>query len=143
MLPDAEAHFPADNELLRLFHGSSVTASRLPRLEHKRWELAWREVYQTAFVTGRRFRCGAKADHAFLQEPCSHWLIVPFLSMVPGTAVNVQHKALSAFECHGPLLLLEAFKNIEFFISPPDLSWTFVRTHEDYALGGPYFARAQ
>ncbi len=68
-------------------------------------------------------------------------MLVPFLSDVPGTPMHVLGQRLSAFECDGPLLELGEFSDIEFFVSPLDLAWTIVRTHEDFALGGPYFVR--
>ena len=68
---------------------------------------------------------------------------VPFLSNVPGTPMHVRAPRLSAFDCEGPLLEFGRFSDIEFFVSPSDFAWTFVRTHEDFALGGPYFVRAE
>lgn len=38
---------------------------------------------------------------------------------------------------------LGLFHNIEFFISPLDLSWTMIHTHEDHGFGGPYFIRRE
>ena len=70
-------------------------------------------------------------------------MLVPFLSNVPGTPVHVLAQRLSAFDCDGPLVELGEFSDIEFFVSPPDFAWTLVRTHEDFALGGPYFVRAE
>ena len=70
-------------------------------------------------------------------------MFVPFLSNVPGMPMHVLGPRLSAFDCEGPLLELKEFSEIEFFVSPPDFAWTFVRTHEDFAYGGPYFLRAE
>ena len=89
-----------------------------------------------------RYRQGAKALHEYLNEQATRWRLIPFLSAVSGTSVHVLALALSAFECEGPLLELDDFRNVEFSVSPPDLAWTLVRTHEDFALGGPYFVRA-
>lgn len=127
--------------LLRHLNANEVRATRLPVTTHEDLEADWRRVYQTAFMPGGKFLRDAKADYAYLSEPCTSWLVVPFLSNVPGTAIRVHQLSMSAFECHGRLLSLEQFAGIEFSIFPPDLSWTFVRTHEDYALGGPYFTR--
>ena len=70
-------------------------------------------------------------------------MLVPFLSDVAGTPMHVLGQRLSAFDCEGSLVELGEFSDIEFFVSPPDFAWTFVRTHEDFALGGPYFVRAE
>jgi hypothetical protein len=81
--------------------------------------------------------------HEFLGQPETAWLMIPFPSDVPGLPTDVLPPRLSAFECEGPLVELAEFHDVEFFISPADLRWTFVRTHEDYGLGGPYFVRAE
>jgi hypothetical protein len=43
----------------------------------------------------------------------------------------------------GPLVPLGAACDVEFAVSPADLSWTMLHTHEDHALGGPYFIRRE
>jgi len=79
--------------------------------------------------------------HEFLNQPETHWFFVPLLGPVEGTPVCVNGQSLTAFRCEGPLHQLSEFSGAEFFISPPNLSWTFL--HEDFALGGPYFVRAE
>jgi hypothetical protein len=50
-----------------------------------------------------------------------------------------------AYACagDGALPSLSPFANLDFFIAPPDFAWTMLHTHEDYALGGPYFPRRE
>lgn len=115
----------------------------LPELERVEAEAAWRRVYGRAFRGRPRLRHGAKADHACRCQPCDHYLIVPFSADVPGLPVHVYRQELSAYECRGPLIPLGAFCDAEFFIAPPDLSWSMIHTHEDHAFGGPYFIRAE
>jgi hypothetical protein len=134
--------YPRDVALTAHLAAGSVIWRRLTAMEHRKWEFAWHHTYQRIFLHRGSFRHGAKAIDAYLREPVTRWLLVPFLSGVPGTKVHVVGVTASAFECEGPLMQLGQFLDIEFFISPLDLSWTFVRTHEDFALGGPYFARA-
>ena len=50
-------------------------------------------------------------------------------------------QAIAAYECHGPLIDLGLFCNAEFFVAPPDFTWTMVHTHENHGFGGPYFIR--
>ena len=116
---------------------------RLTDDDHRLREREWRNVYGQVFRPGLRHRYGAKAVYEYLNEPATRWMLVPFLSDVPGTAMHVLAQRLSAFDCNGPLLELGEFSDIEFFVSPPDFAWTFVRTHEDFVLGGPYFVRAE
>jgi hypothetical protein len=143
MWPKADnIDLPFDTDLIAYLAAGGVTADRLPVAEHRTIEFAWRQVYHRAFTSGGRFRHDSKAVYAYLRERPASWLLVPFLSGVPGTAVHVVRPTASAFACTGPLPELGDFINVEFFVSPPDLSWTFVRTHEDFTLGGPYFTRA-
>jgi hypothetical protein len=85
----------------------------------------------------------ARADHEYQQQPCDHYLVVPFSAGVDGLPVHVLSRTVGAYECRGPLVPLGAFCNVEFFVCPPDLSWAVIHTHEDHALGGPYFIRAE
>jgi hypothetical protein len=111
--------------------------------EHRHLDCEWRKVYGHVFRPGQRLRHGAKAVHEYLSESATRWMLVPFLANVPGTPTHVLARRLSAFDCEGPLVELAEFSDAVFFVSPADLAWTFVRTHEDFALGGPYFLRAE
>src|SRR5262245_44536973 len=124
-------------------NAASVRHERLTDEDHRLLEREWRNVYGYVFRPRVRHRHGAKAVYEYLNEPGKRWMLVPFLSNVPGAPMHVLAPRLSAFECEGPLLDLGEFSDIECFVAPPDFAWTFVRTHEDFALGGPYFVRAE
>jgi hypothetical protein len=143
MWPKNEVDYPLDEKLQTHLAAADVRCTRLPVKTHRELETAWRTVYQRAFLPGSRFQHGARAVDDYLHQSETRWLLVPFLSKVPGTSVHVHFLQMNAFECEGTLQELGDFINVEFFVSPPDLSWTFVRTHEDFAFGGPYFATAQ
>lgn len=143
MWPKHEIDFPKDDALRTYLTAAGVQCHRLPVSSHREWETAWRKRYQRAFVPDARFREGGKAVDKYLQESETRWLLVPFFTKVPGTSVHVDVRQMNAFQCEGPLQELGDFIDVEFFVSPEDLSWTFVRTHEDFVLGGPYFARAE
>ena len=138
-----QPRLPLDDELLAQLADSGVRARRLSAAEHRDHEAAWRRAYGWAFRNRLGHRDGERAVHEFLHQPEERWSLVPFLSDVPGTPVSVRGPAMSAFACDGPLVAMGAFGNVEFFVSPPDLSWTFVHTHEDFAPGGPFFVRAE
>jgi hypothetical protein len=99
-------------------------------------------VYGRAFRGRPRLRHGAKAENEYRCQACDHYVIVPFSAGVPGLPVHVYRLAIAAYECRGPLVALGTFCDAEFFISPPDLAWSMIHTHEDDAFGGPYFIRA-
>jgi hypothetical protein len=104
-------------------------------------ELAWREIYGEAFVGRPRARQGFKAEHAYKQETCLHFLVIPFTSKITGLPAHALGTRQIAYECRGTLVPLGSFHNVEFFVSPVDFSWTMVHTHEDHGYGGPYFIR--
>jgi hypothetical protein len=104
-------------------------------------ERSWREIYGRAFVGRPRLRQGTKAEHAYAQEICTCYLIVPFTSNVDGLPIHVVDRSVRAYECHGPLIPLGAFHDVELFACPSDLAWTMVHTHEDHSCGGPNFIR--
>lgn len=135
-----------DAGLFEKFAAAGIRSRPLFRKEHQQQESAWRAIYGNAFVPRLRHRNGAKAVDEFLRENPEEWLLIPFLAAVAGTPVSPQsHRQafLSAFECDGPLLELGEFCSDEFFVSPHDFSWTFVRTHEDFCIRGPYFIRQE
>jgi hypothetical protein len=121
---------------------AGVEWDRLPDRERFRAEAAWRQVYGHAFRGRPRLRHGAKAEREYRSQTCDHYRIVPFSADVSGLPVHVFRQAIGAYECCGPLVALGAFCDAEFFISPLDLAWAMIHTHEDYAFGGPYFIRA-
>jgi hypothetical protein len=128
--------------LIEQLNTADVRHKRLSARVHIQRETRWRDIYATVFRSRLRHRHGAKAVYAYLNERATSWMLVPFLSNVYGTPIHVATPRLSAFECEGRLLELGDFSEMEFFVCPPDFAWTFVRTHEDFALGGPYFVRA-
>jgi hypothetical protein len=129
--------------LTQHLNAAGVRHERLTDEGHRLREREWRNVYGHVFRPGLLHRHGAKAVYEYLNESATRWMLVPFLSNVPGTPMHVLAQRLGAFDCEGPLVELGEFSDIEFFVAPPDFAWTFVRTHEDFALGGPYFVRAE
>jgi len=131
----------ADEALRNDLDQSGVKWAVLGDSLRKEAETAWRRVYGHAFLGRPRLRHGVRAEHEYLQQRCDHYYIVPFSTGVPGLPVHVLGQAIAAYECHGPLIDLGLFCNAEFFVAPPDFTWTMVHTHENHGFGGPYFIR--
>ncbi len=131
------------NELQQYLAQSGVAWRQLDDFATTQAEEHWRTVYAAAFRKRPRARHGARADHEFSLTECTQYLIVPFLSRVDGLPIDPRYSQLGGYECRGPLVPLGAFHNAEFFVCPPDFAWCMVHTHEDHALGGPYFIRAE
>jgi hypothetical protein len=104
-------------------------------------EAEWRSIFGQAFRRWARLRRGAKAEYEYLQQPCNHYLIIPFTSDIDGTPMHVCRQAIGAYECHGRLVALGQFCDAEFFVSPMDFEWTVLNTNEDHVIDGPYFIR--
>ncbi len=132
-----------DVELQAYLSQSGVEWDRLDGTARRAAEETWREVYGHAFRGRARLRHGAKADHEYQCEPCTHYLIVPFSAEVAGIPMHVLGRGLDASECRGPLVPLATFCDVEFFVCPTDFAWAMIHTHEDHAFGGPYFVRAE
>jgi hypothetical protein len=132
-----------DDELQDHLRRAGIGWNLLPERAVIEAEEAWRLIYGQAFQGQPRLRHGAKADHEYLRQPCTHYLLVPFSAGVRELPVHVLGRLLGAYDCRGPLVPLGAFCDVEFFVSPTDFSWTMIHTHEDHALGGPYFIRSE
>ena len=122
---------------------AGVLRRTLTEKERHEAEQQWRAVYGNAFRGRPRLREGLKADFEYSKQPPCRWLVVPLSSEVEGTSVSPIGNVETGYECEGPLVPLGGFRNIEFAVAPTDLSWTMLYTHEDHALGGPYFIRLE
>lgn len=138
-------NFPTyDADLCEFLTRSGVQWMPMDEASRVAAEKSWREIYNHEWPKRLRSRQGSKADFAYQQECCDHYLIVPFTSDVFRFSVSVQRpRRMLGYECRGPLLPLGAFHGIEFFIAPPDLSWTMIHTHEDHGWAGPHFIRRE
>jgi hypothetical protein len=132
---------PFDADLQALLDAAGVSWQRLPDAERVEAEAQWRAVYGRAFRG--RLRHGSRADYEYAQQPAGRWLIVPLTSEVEGTQVTPVGLTLGGYECAGRVVPLGSLCSAEFAVAPADLSWAMLYTHEDHALGGPYFVRRE
>ena len=132
-----------DQELRDYLSLLSVESNVLDRNATITAEQSWREIYGDAFSQRPRMKQGTKADFAYQELLCHHYLIIPFSSNVDGIPIQVSGRSRVGFECRGQLVPLGQFHTAEFFVSPTDFTWTMVHTHEDHAFGGPYFIKME
>src|SRR4051794_23285847 len=121
-----------DAELQSLLDAAGVSWRTLTDAEQVQAEAQWRAVYGRAFRGRSRLRHGARADFEYAQQPAGRWLVVPLTSGVEGTAVTPLDRQLDGYECEGPLVPLGSLCGAEFAVSPADLSWAMLYTHEDH-----------
>lgn len=132
-----------DHKLFEYLKSNGVTTRDMDWQSTIETEQRWREVYGNAFTGRPRLREGVKAETEYSQTNCSRYYIIPFSANVDGTPIQVRGPRRAGFVCRGALVPLGLFHTTEFFISPLDLQWTMVHTHEDHAFGGPYFVRME
>jgi hypothetical protein len=134
-----------DDELQCYLTQSGVQWSRLDRDAQFHAENQWRLIYGQSAIAHKRIRHGVKAEYEYSREPCVHFLIVLFTSNVDGFPLSAAGLGsfFGAHECHGALVPLGSFCDAEFFVAPLDFEWTMIHTHEDHAIGGPYFIRRE
>ena len=119
-------------------HGVTFTA--IPSARHIALEREWQSIYDNVWRLGMRHKQGARALDEAARRRADTFLIVPFLGNHAGPhALADRNPRPCAYECTGDLPDLSPFASLDFFVAPPDLRWTLLHTHEDHALGGPYF----
>jgi hypothetical protein len=133
-----------EDELQDCFDRSGIEWKELDVAQRNAAEDIWRSIFGRCLVPMPRHRQGAKADFEYAQQECDDYLVVPFTSNVPGLPVHVlDSRKKRAYRCCGRLIPFGQFYSVEFFVCPVDFAWTMIHTHEDHALGGPYFIRVE
>jgi hypothetical protein len=134
-----------DERLEQFLTQCGLTWSVVPWEEHADLTNQWEGLYGNPHHWVHQ-KQGAKAQFEYAQQSSEAFRIVPFLGSVAGPhSIGTSGPRKAAYDCQGGGTLpdLSAFAGTEFFIVPADWSWTMIHTHEDYALGGPYFVRRE
>jgi hypothetical protein len=122
-------------------HG--VAWAVIPASRHAALENDWHSSYGKVWDLGLRYKHGVRAQAEYAQQTTKAFVIIPFLGDSAGPHSIGKRTRTAAYEClaSSDLPDLSEFANMDFFISPPDLSWTMLHTHEDQGFGGPYFVQ--
>jgi hypothetical protein len=131
-----------DDALQEYLRQHGIEWTRLGVSDCTNAEAAWRQIYGHAFQKRPRLLRGVKAEHEYQNQSCNEYLLIPFSANVAGLPASVHGRTLAGYACRGTLTPLAKFCDAEFFIAPPDFSWTMIHTHENHALDGPFFIRA-
>jgi len=133
-----------DPELEKFFAEQGVAFEALPYAEHAKLERAWNDIYADVWRLGLRYKSGFRAERAYGVHG-GLFVLVPFLGDRAGPhGVGAAMPRTVAYRCKAPNVLPDftQFAPLDFFVSPPDLSWTMLYSHEDAAFGcsaGPYY----
>jgi hypothetical protein len=129
-------------ELEAFLECQGILWQRLERKDHDVATGQWTGIFGNTFNRGirhRRYREGNKARYALSQVDNGDFLIFSIVNETPlwrssekGPRWGYACKALTIPD-------LSQFHNLDFVMAASDFAWTMVYTHEDDALGGPYF----
>jgi hypothetical protein len=134
-----------EEELCEYLTQEGITWEVLPLTRYAALIDEWRSIYGRVWTDGLRHKHGYRAQYEYEQQRAAVFCVA-FLESNSGVpTITARRRHTTGYECHGPGRLpdLSAFCSLEFFVSPPDLSWTMVHTHEDHGYGGPYFVQKE
>lgn len=135
-----------NDELQEYLTQQGISWKVIPWDRHAELEKRWQAIYTNALRLGSRHKHGHRAEFEYSQQEAADFLIVPFLGPFSGPLyMGKRYSHTTAYECHGMGKVpdLSSFRNLEFFIAPPDYAWTMIHSHEDHGCGGPYFVRKE
>ena len=135
-----------DERLQNILAEHGVSWKVIPWDRHAALEKEWWSIYGNVWKLRRRHKHEDGASFEYANEFAREFLIVPFLGRFSGPhMIGRRDIHPAAYQCQGAGKLpdLSSFRNLEFFVAPPDYAWTMVHTHEDYTLGGPYYVRKE
>jgi len=132
-----------DEQLSSFLDEHGIAWKVLPQDQLAAITAGWRSVYGEVWAQGQRHRHGCRAQNEYARERAETFVIAPLPRHVGPPVAGASSLLTCAYECvsAGELPDLSALAVLELFVAPHDLSWTMVHTHEDHALGGPYFVR--
>ena len=127
-----------------LLKDQGITWEVIPKPRHIAIEKEWTGIYGQVFGLGMRQKRGGRAEVELHRQSAKVFLVVPFHGSRPDGGFSTSRPNTAAYECHGsgelPEDLAKCDVGLDFFVSPPDLRWTMVYTHEDGGLvSGPRF----
>lgn len=85
---------------------------------------------------------GSNAVRQWLQTEDKNLVLLFLSSRISAFPLSENSRPCSAFTYSGPAIDVSDYHELEFAVFPVSYAWTLVHTHEDFALGGPYFIRA-
>ncbi len=133
---------PGMEEVEAYLSENEVAWARLDRPDYIAARERWTSVFGTAFLPGMRYREGPKARHFFSQVKSREFLIL-YMANCHCPPFGTTNRLLPWFgyKCAAEAVPeLSAFKCLEIAVVDVDFKWTMAHTHEDDAIGGPYFA---
>ncbi|TWU07792.1 hypothetical protein [Stieleria varia] len=119
---------------------NGVTLLELSRKESFAIAKRWTSVFA---VRSSRLRetVGLKAIDKWMCTTDDQLILLFLSARVTAFPISDNSRPCTANRYIGPIIDLSAYNELEFAVFPESYEWTLVHTHEDGALGGPYFIR--
>jgi len=129
------------DELLVYLSVSGVSFDEMSRGESFSVTKRWTSIFGR-FASGSPHLHGGAAVARWLQVDETDLILLFLSSRIEAFPISTNHRANSAFTYRGNAIDLSNYHELEFALFPTSYAWTLVHTHEDGAMGGPYFIRA-
>ena len=114
---------------------------RCSRTEHAELLRTWQRLFPSGLLAYARGKRGANAFAEQAKLGQSHFFVVQTHdpAIPPKTSGDIAYEVWA-----GSIPDFTGLSHhIDFFVSPPDLSWTVIYTHEVDVFGGPFFTRRE
>ena len=84
---------------------------------------------------------GSNAVRQWLLTKDNNLVLLFLSSRITAFPISENSRPCHAFTYSGSAIDLSHYHELEFAVFPESYAWTLIHTHEDFALGGPYFIR--
>ena len=121
-------------------HG--VTLTELSRQESFAITKRWTSVFASQSDSLHETQ-GWKAINKWMSATDADLILLFLSARITAFPISENSRPCTAHRYRGPIIDLSAFNELEFAVFPESFQWTLIHTHEDGALGGPYFIRAE
>ena len=120
---------------------SDVSFTERSRRESFAVTKQWTSVFAQS-MPGPVGKVGSQAVSEWLAAEDENLILLFLSEQITAFPISKNSRPCLAFDYVGPKVDVSDFHDLEFAVFPATYRWTLVHTHEDYALGGPYFIRA-
>ena len=121
---------------------NGVTLTELSRKESFAITKRWTSQFATRSEDLHETQ-GPKAIDRWLSADADDLILLFLSARITAFPISTNSRPCTAHTYTGPNIALAAYNELEFAVFPQSYEWTLIHTHEDGALGGPYFIRSQ
>ena len=121
-------------------HG--VTLTELSRADSFGITRRWTSIFAAQSANLHETH-GVKAIDKWLNASDDNLVLLFLSSRITAFPISQNSRPCTAHRYNGQIVDLSEYNELEFAVFPDSYDWTLIHTHEDCALGGPYFIRVE